>query len=96
MRGKIKRVYEEPDADNGFRILVDRRWSPSLTKESAKVPVVTRFCTKNRAAQLVHPRSSQMGKVPSSLAYGASAQSRAACIAFASVQVLGFHCRSHT
>jgi uncharacterized protein YeaO (DUF488 family) len=27
MRGKIKRVYEEPDADNEFRILVDRRWS---------------------------------------------------------------------
>jgi uncharacterized protein YeaO (DUF488 family) len=26
MRDKIARVYEEPDADNGFRILVGRRW----------------------------------------------------------------------
>jgi uncharacterized protein YeaO (DUF488 family) len=26
MRVKIKRAYEEPDADDGFRILVDRLW----------------------------------------------------------------------
>ena len=36
MRGKIKRVYDEPDADNGFRILADRRWSPVQQKNPPK------------------------------------------------------------
>jgi uncharacterized protein YeaO (DUF488 family) len=26
MRVKIKRAHEEPDADDGFRIFVDRLW----------------------------------------------------------------------
>lgn len=34
---KIKRVYEEPEADDGRRILVDRLWPRGLTKEKAKV-----------------------------------------------------------
>ena len=33
----IKRVYEEPDAKDGTRILVDRLWPRGLTKEKAKV-----------------------------------------------------------
>jgi uncharacterized protein YeaO (DUF488 family) len=37
MRVKIKRVYEEPAADDGFRILVDRLWPRGLTKTRAKV-----------------------------------------------------------
>lgn len=37
MQVKIKRVYEEPDADDGFRILVDRLWPRGLTKVRAKV-----------------------------------------------------------
>src|ERR1700734_964656 len=33
----IKRVYEEPDADDGTRILVDRLWPRGLSKEKARV-----------------------------------------------------------
>jgi uncharacterized protein YeaO (DUF488 family) len=34
---RIKRVYEEPDQEDGTRILVDRLWPRGLTKEKAKV-----------------------------------------------------------
>jgi uncharacterized protein YeaO (DUF488 family) len=37
MQVRIKRVYAEPDADDGFRILVDRLWPRGLTKLRAKV-----------------------------------------------------------
>lgn len=32
---KIKRVYEAPAADDGYRILVDRLWPRGISKESA-------------------------------------------------------------
>src|SRR5271170_2527705 len=34
---RIKRVYEEPDTEDGKRILVDRLWPRGLTKEKARV-----------------------------------------------------------
>ena len=34
---RIKRAYEEPDGEDGTRILVDRLWPRGLTKEEAKV-----------------------------------------------------------
>jgi uncharacterized protein YeaO (DUF488 family) len=34
---KIKRVYEKPDKEDGFRILVDRLWPRGLTKEKAGI-----------------------------------------------------------
>ena len=34
---RIKRAYEEPDAEDGTRILVDRLWPRGLTKEKASV-----------------------------------------------------------
>jgi len=37
MNLKIKRVYEKPDAKDGFRILVDRLWPRGMTKEKAAV-----------------------------------------------------------
>jgi uncharacterized protein YeaO (DUF488 family) len=37
MQIRIKRVYEQPGADDGFRILVDRLWPRGLTKVRAKV-----------------------------------------------------------
>jgi uncharacterized protein YeaO (DUF488 family) len=37
MNIKIKRVYEQPDKDDGKRILVDRLWPRGLTKEQARV-----------------------------------------------------------
>jgi uncharacterized protein YeaO (DUF488 family) len=33
----IKRVYDKPAKDDGFRILVDRLWPRGLTKEKARV-----------------------------------------------------------
>ncbi len=35
MNIKIKRVYEQPDKEDGLRILVDRLWPRGLTKEKA-------------------------------------------------------------
>ena len=34
---KIKRIYDPPAKEDGFRILVDRLWPRGLTKEKAKV-----------------------------------------------------------
>lgn len=34
---KTKRVYEKPEENDGFRVLVDRLWPRGLTKEKARV-----------------------------------------------------------
>jgi uncharacterized protein YeaO (DUF488 family) len=34
---RTKRVYERPDSDDGYRVLVDRSWPRGLTKEKANV-----------------------------------------------------------
>lgn len=34
---KLKRIYEKPSADDGFRVLVDRLWPRGISKEKAKV-----------------------------------------------------------
>ena len=34
---KLKRIYEQPDATDGERVLVDRLWPRGLTKERARV-----------------------------------------------------------
>ncbi len=34
---KIKRIYEKPEENDGFRILVDRLWPRGLNKQKAKV-----------------------------------------------------------
>jgi uncharacterized protein YeaO (DUF488 family) len=34
---KLKRVYDPPSADDGYRILVDRLWPRGMTKERARV-----------------------------------------------------------
>lgn len=37
MKIRIKRVYEQPDKEDGRRILVDRLWPRGLTREKAGV-----------------------------------------------------------
>jgi uncharacterized protein YeaO (DUF488 family) len=37
MKVSIKRVYEKPDAADGFRVLVDRLWPRGVSKEHADV-----------------------------------------------------------
>jgi uncharacterized protein YeaO (DUF488 family) len=34
---KLKRAYEEPSADDGFRVLVERLWPRGVTKEKARL-----------------------------------------------------------
>ncbi len=34
---KLKRVYEEPASDDGFRVLVERLWPRGVTKEAARL-----------------------------------------------------------
>jgi uncharacterized protein YeaO (DUF488 family) len=34
---KVKRVYDTPRKDDGFRILVDRLWPRGLSKQKAKI-----------------------------------------------------------
>jgi len=34
---RVKRVYDPPSGDDGFRLLVDRLWPRGLSKEDAKV-----------------------------------------------------------
>lgn len=36
---KLKRVYEEPEAKDGIRVLVERLWPRGLSKEKAKVDI---------------------------------------------------------
>lgn len=33
----IKRIYDQPETKDGFRILVDRLWPRGMTKEKAKI-----------------------------------------------------------
>lgn len=37
MNIRIKRVYEQPDDEDGVRILIDRLWPRGLTKEKASI-----------------------------------------------------------
>lgn len=34
---RIKRIYEEPAADDGYRVLVDRLWPRGVSKDKAKL-----------------------------------------------------------
>lgn len=36
---KIKRIYDEPSEDDGYRILVDRLWPRGVYKKDAKIDV---------------------------------------------------------
>jgi len=39
---KIKRIYDKPTKEDGFRILVDRLWPRGISKEKAKVDLWAR------------------------------------------------------
>ena len=34
---RTKRIYDEPDSNDGFRVLVDRLWPRGLSKDKSKV-----------------------------------------------------------
>ena len=33
----IKRIYEQPSAEDGYRVLIDRLWARGITKEEAQL-----------------------------------------------------------
>ncbi len=35
MEVRIRRIYDDPEAEDGFRVLVDRLWPRGVTKEAA-------------------------------------------------------------
>lgn len=46
---KLKRVYEPPAPDDGFRILVDRLWPRGLARKSARVDLWLKDIAPSRA-----------------------------------------------
>jgi uncharacterized protein YeaO (DUF488 family) len=34
---RLKRIYEQPDPSDGYRVLVDRLWPRGMTKEKAQI-----------------------------------------------------------
>ena len=34
---KLKRIYDDPSGDDGYRVLVDRLWPRGISKENAKL-----------------------------------------------------------
>lgn len=34
---RLRRVYDEPAADDGYRVLVDRLWPRGMTKDAARI-----------------------------------------------------------
>ncbi len=39
---KLKRIYETPSEDDGYRVLVDRLWPRGIKKDAAKVDMWTK------------------------------------------------------
>ena len=61
----IKRIYEEPAASDGFRVLVDRLWPRGMTKERAALdlwlkasPLLPRYAN----GSAMTPRNSRNSK----------------------------------
>jgi uncharacterized protein YeaO (DUF488 family) len=42
---QIKRIYDDPDAADGFRALVDRLWPRGISKQRAAIPAGRRLRT---------------------------------------------------
>lgn len=42
---KIKRIYDEPSIDDGYRILVDRLWPRGISKTRAKIDLWSKEVT---------------------------------------------------
>ncbi|WP_454784378.1 DUF488 domain-containing protein [Legionella sp. WA2024007413] len=52
---KIKRIYEEPDSSDGYRILVDRLWPRGVNKEKAAIDLwLKEIAPSNELRQWFH------------------------------------------
>ena len=57
----IKRIYESPEAPDGYRVLVDRLWPRGMTKERAALDLWMKDVAPSPpAAQVVRARSRQI------------------------------------
>ena len=57
---RLKRVYDDPSSDDGFRVFVDRLWARGVTKEAAGIDVWARELTpSNELRQWFHADSSR-------------------------------------
>ena len=61
---KSKRAYLPATADDGFRVLVERLWPRGLSKAGGGAgPLAQGGGAQPGAAQMVRPRSQEMGEV---------------------------------
>lgn len=57
---QIKRIYDEPTADDGYRILIDRLWSRGITKATAKIDLWPKeFTPSTELRKWFHANSSR-------------------------------------
>lgn len=54
----IKRVYEEPQKEDGFRVLVDRLWPRGITKDKAKLDIWAKEISPSNELRKEYHRSS--------------------------------------
>ena len=43
---RIKRIYEQPSKEDGFRVLVERLWPRGMSKDKAKIDARATTCSK--------------------------------------------------
>jgi uncharacterized protein YeaO (DUF488 family) len=68
MNIKIKRVYEQPDKEDGRRILVDRIWPRGISKDKGRLSDWRRgYRAEQRAEKVVRPRAASLGRVQRAL-----------------------------
>lgn len=57
---RVKRVYDEPSAEDGFRILVDRLWPRGVSKAAAQIDLWAKELTpSNELRKWFHEDSSR-------------------------------------
>lgn len=69
---RIKRVYEDPDATDGYRVLVDRLWPRGIKKEHLKYDVWEKGYYPFTRIEKMVPRkpSGTLGRVCSHVSQG--------------------------
>lgn len=57
---QIKRIYDEPTTDDGYRILIDRLWPRGITKAAAKIDLWPKeFTPSTELRKWFHANSNQ-------------------------------------
>ena len=60
---RVKRVYDEPSTEDGFRILVDRLWPRGVSKDAARIDLWAKELTpSNELRKWLHDDLSRYGE----------------------------------